>query len=112
MESYNINKEFRNYGNRYEELQAIQINEGHIKQINNDSEGKEVVVKAENLKFVYEFEIRREGRYFKELRILNWFNRVLFKAYQGDYILRDKTGIYTLNKEKFESRYSILEYEI
>ena len=111
MNSYDINTEFKDYGNQYEILQGIQVNNEHLQKINGDFGQTKIVIKAENLKFVYEFRYINDERSFVELRLRNWFNRVLFIAYKGDYIVRDKTGVYILNKEKFENRYSMMEYE-
>jgi len=107
----NLNREFKDYGNQNEVLQGIQINSEHILNISKQQAEKEFVLKLDDIKFVYKFDFIGNERSFAELQLRTKFNKILFVAYKGDYIVRDKTGIYISNKEKFESRYSMMEYE-
>ena len=111
LTNYAFNKDFKKYGNCYEILDGIQINEEYLQKISGESECKEIVLKFDNIKVAYKFDFVDGERFFTELQIRGRFNRVLFVAYKGDYIVRDKTGIYILNKQKFEERYSMLNYE-
>src|SRR5574344_1818425 len=107
----NINREFKDYVNQYDILQGIQITDEFIEKIYSDFGKKKITVNAEGLKFVCEFKYIEGRKQFVELRIKNWLNITSFIGYNGDYIIRDKTGIYILPKEKFESRYSLMKDE-
>jgi hypothetical protein len=100
---YDLNKEFINYNN----LQAFQINNEHIQKISSRCEDKEIIIKFRNIKLEYKFNYINDERYFAETCLLDGFNRILAVAYKNDYIIRDKTGIYVLNKDKFEKYYLI-----
>ncbi len=99
----NLGQKFRNYG----VLQAIQVSNEHLREISKYYEGKEILVKLGEIKLAYKFIHKDNFKYFNELCLLDRFNRILAVAYEDDYIVRDKTGIYILNKKKFEEKYLI-----
>ncbi|MFA7658461.1 MAG: hypothetical protein WCY19_03415 [Candidatus Gastranaerophilaceae bacterium] len=110
LTDYDLNTEFKDYGNQYEILRGIQINDEFIEKIRSIGKTK-ITVHAGGLKFVYEFRHVEGKRQFVELRIKNCLNITCFIGYKGDYIVRDKTGIYILTKEKFENQYSLMKYK-
>lgn len=95
-------QKFKNYGNNYEILRAIPINNEFLKEINENP------FRINGTKFVCHFENKNNVKRFIELRIKNFLNITTSVGYKDDYIVHDKTGIYIISKEKFEKQYSLL----
>lgn len=109
--SFDLNNEFKMYGNKHEIVEGIQVNDEHICKISRGHAGKEIIVRLDNIRLAYKFYFILNERRFSELQILGRFNGISSVAYKNDYIVRDKLDIYILNKEKFESLYSLSECE-
>jgi hypothetical protein len=106
-----LNNEFKIYGNEHEIVWGIQVNDEHICKIARGHAGKEIILRLDNIRLAYKFYFILNERCFSELHILGRFNGISSIAYRDDYVVRNKSDIYILNKEKFESLYSLLEYE-
>jgi hypothetical protein len=100
---YDLSHEFINYG----DLQAFQINYEHLNKIKNYCKDKTIIIKLKGVKLEYKFNYIDDERYFTEACLLDRFNRILAVAYQNDYVIKDNTETYVLNKEKFEKLYPV-----
>lgn len=98
---FDLSQNFKNYG----KLKAIQVDNKHIQEISNIHDGGEIIIKLDNVRLLYNFIYVNNGRYFTELCLLDGFNRILAVAYKDDYIVKDKTRIYVLNKKIFEEKF-------
>lgn len=104
---FDLNLEFKNYG----ELKAFQVNDNHIQRVCKNYEAGEIIIKLDDVKFDYKFIYTNYEIIFIELCLLDRFNRILAVAYKNDYVIRNKTETYVLNKEKFEKLSTVLYYK-
>lgn len=103
---YDINREFSNYGNEYEIVQAFQIEQQHILGVAKLSKDKKDLLVQEGVRIYYYFTFINNEKCFMKIQIHNKINKLLYVGYLGDYIVRDGSGIYILSRERFERIYT------
>lgn len=108
--NYDINKEFAIYENQYEVIQAFQIEQQHILGVTKLSKDKKDLLVQEGIRIYYYFTFINNEKCFLKLQIHNRINKLLYVGYLGDYIVRDKSGIYILSKDRFERMYIKREF--